>query len=119
MNTLKIIVSDTDVFVSESVLDTVVYVQIGDTVFPDNQWSDMTLSILSMWTENLIRHKGQKSSYILYFMDGPYYLEVNQETYSLLITGISERQDRRIEFSCICSLGDFLSELKSAFISLK
>lgn len=121
MNTLKIVVSDSDVFVSESenVIDTVVYVQIGDTVFPDNRWSDMTLSILSMWTENLIRHEGQVSSYILYFMDGPYYLEINQDINTLFVTGVSERQNRCIEFSFTCSRRDFLSELKNAFIALK
>ncbi|WP_395546290.1 MULTISPECIES: hypothetical protein [unclassified Lacrimispora] len=47
------------------------------TYFPNKQWTDFA-DILNMWTYTLLKHYGEnEAKFILYFMNGPYRLDVN------------------------------------------
>lgn len=100
---------------------TTFYVQIDDVCFPCDQWTDFTKSILSTWMENLIRnYKGYKSrKYCLYFMDGPFRIDVIQNGGELLLQGINFRKQPRIEFEASCSYEELLKELVKAFNHLE
>ena len=100
---------------------TTFYVQIDDICFPYDQWTDFTKSILSTWTENLIRnHRGYKSrKYSLYFMDGPFRIDVIQNGEKLLLQGINFGKQPQLEFKVSCSYEELLQELAKAFQHLE
>lgn len=58
----------------------VIYVQLGDFMFPSKRWDDLCASILAMWLEAVGRHLlGREDMAILYFMDGDYSLELTYQ----------------------------------------
>ena len=122
-NMLKIILSDDFLEIptnAASPFCTVLYVQSDDICFPNDEWTDFTKSVISTWTGNLIRHHGQKSSqYALYFMDGPYRIDVTQNGEELLLQGVCFRKEPQVQFACVCAYRELLREILKAFNSLE
>lgn len=106
---------------SSVLVDTTFYLQCEDVFFPFEQWTDFSNDVLSMWTENLIQHFGEKrATYKLYFRDGPYWIDVEQNNKELILKGINNHySNKRVEFTCSCSYESFLSELARAFNKLE
>ena len=54
-----------------------IYLTIGKTSFPFENWTDVVSSVLDMWTENIIDFvRKKKTQCTLFFMDGPYNVRV-------------------------------------------
>lgn len=111
-----------DIFLPEneapSVIDTLIHVSFGQSVFPDEQWTDYAYPIICHWAETLLTHrKGGRSDYCLPFMDGSFQLDVHQsEDMALYIRGVHD--DSECRFECTCTYNEFLNALKSAFRQL-
>jgi hypothetical protein len=66
-----------------------IYTSIDDFAFPDSTWFDLPISVLIMWGANVIENYAKKNkTFVLYFMDGPYYIECH-------------KKDKRIHLKCI------------------
>ncbi len=120
MNDFEILLSEKDILITNGAnVDTFFCVRLGETYFPDPEWTDLTLAVLSMWAENLIRiHAGLNGVCRLSFMDGPYYLELAQTGDELCITAVSDRSRRSVEAVAHCRRGDVIHELIKAFSRL-
>ncbi|MBQ8746690.1 MAG: hypothetical protein IJZ08_02345 [Clostridia bacterium] len=74
-NPIKIVVKQ-DIPLTFEAISTVFYIQIGDFCFPDSEWTDLSFSVLQMWTYKLVSATSQ--SIDLYFLDGPFWLKIQQ-----------------------------------------
>lgn len=129
MNRFRIILKNQDLFVSEqgiidgqaTYVDLPVFWQIGDVFFPCEDWDDMADPILYHWTENLLAHLwAERAEYKLYFMDGPYYLRVQQDGYNLTVTGVSFQTAFDQELCAFtCTYQELLQELLRAIKRLR
>jgi len=102
------------------IVDTTFYVQYGEECFPYEGWNDSVNHILPMWAEALLANRrGKEASYRLYFMDGPYRIDVRQTDGRLLLQGIEDGSKQRIVFSCTCTQAEVLREVLKAFQRLE
>lgn len=124
MKKLRIVISDSDVLLSDDNLyqgqatdvDAVIYLKIGeDTYFPCKDWTDLSSSVLFQWIENVLRNRGRDgASYELWFMDGPYKVNVFQDNGELTLTGICFRHGDETLFELTCRYEELLEELLHA-----
>ena len=92
-----------------NIISTTFYIQHEDCCFPDNQWTDLTSSILEMWGEKLIRCKSiSHEIFTLYFEDGPYRLDLQKDLEYLFVKCVNFRDNDCVEFSFKCSYNDFV-----------
>ena len=74
-------------------VDSVVFFRTDKGAFPDPYWTDFTYPILSDWSENILRmHAEKKSKCELYFMDGPFLLEIKRKGSFYSVEGKSTLQ---------------------------
>ena len=105
----------------EEPLMSVFYVQIGNECFPDNQWTDLSVSILGFWMNNIIRnYNSLNSEYDLYFMDGPYAIHIKQDNdiLSMNTTKLFSKMWNQNE-SIQITKHELLSAIKDALSDLK
>jgi len=118
MDDFRIAIADNDIFIDNSlsaIIDTPFYVQINNFCFPDCLWTDFSYPVICVWAENLLRNRGRiNTHYTLPFMDGPYWIDVTQNGNNLLLKGINERKDKKIEFISSCTVASVLHELLRA-----
>ena len=90
------------------------HVECGNNSFPDSEWTDFAFPIIYQWAEKLLEnYRISSSSYTLYFMDGPYRLDVEQYNDKLKLAGVCFNK-KRVDFEFVCSYLEFLSELLKA-----
>ena len=71
----------------------IVYAEIGGIPFPERQWSDLIVVVLSFWLESLgTLAAGSSRSTSLRFMDGPFRLDVHQNGERVHLSAIDSRQ---------------------------
>ncbi len=105
---------------SDPFVDAGFYVLGNDTAFPHIEWTDFPYPVLCMWTENVLRNLDKETAeYTLFFMDGPYRIQVVQHMEDLLLIGINSRTEDRVEFTAHSTVHDLLFELRCAFSALK
>ena len=116
----EIILSENDILITDNrIVDTYFCVRLGETYFPDPEWTDLTLEVLSMWADNLLRiHAGLNGACRLFFMDGPFSMKVEQTGDDLCITAISDRYRTTVEAIAHCRRDDMIRELIKAFSHL-
>jgi hypothetical protein len=92
-----------------------IYLDYRGNYFPFSQWTDFS-SILNMWSYNMLDHLGKfKSHFILYFMDGPYRMDVAKDKdMKMTVECVNSRDDDMVVFSFTCNYVDFLSALYQA-----
>ena len=65
--------------------------KFNDAFFPFDDWTDFIFSIIKDWVfvlkENLYK---EYSTFKLYFMDGPYYLNCTKQNNNILIFGVRD-----------------------------
>jgi hypothetical protein len=85
----------------------------NDAVFPDQQWTDFPISVLSMWCSNIIENfKVPKSEFTLYFMDGPFYVNCKRSQSDVEMCFINNRKDDDfIEYRCGIQFMDLAKEI--------
>ena len=117
MNKFKIVIKD-NFFLSENDTNifTGIYIDSMGVCFPDGQWTDFVEFILGTWLHNLLKEKNSiNTKFSLYFMDGPYRLDVYKNSNMQLdINCISARDVDKIEHKFSCTYSVFLQELYSA-----
>jgi hypothetical protein len=110
MNELKIVIQD-EIFISNITTNLVLplYLDYDGTYFPNNQWTDFA-DILNMWTYKLLKHiREDESKFILYFMDGPYRLDVTKDKeMKITIQCINFRNKELTEQTIQCDYVDLL-----------
>ena len=95
----------------------VVYIDAGEFVFPTTEWSDFVENVLSAWTNELLRHEHDKMSHFtLYFMDGPYELDILKDGGGALAVRCVDHG--RVKYETGCGYGDFLDAMGRALKSL-
>ncbi len=124
MKKFRIVISDSDVLLSEDNLhrgqardmDAVIYLKIGEeSYFPCRDWTDFTSSVLFQWIENVLRNRGRNGAgYELWFMDGPYKVNVFQDNGEMTLTGICFRHGDETLFQLTCRYEELLEELLHA-----
>ena len=128
MKGFRIIIDDSDVFQSKEsfsdgqaqYIDMIIYIGLGKTYFPCKDWTDMADSVLFQWIENVLRNRGRDNThYELFFMDGPYKIDVFQETSEVILRGTCFRGDNETVFEFKCSYKALVSELLSATKTLQ
>lgn len=63
-----------------------VFVQVGDLVFPSNDWTDFVVVVLSWWCRALSRILAGESMPIeIRFMEGPYSVEISSANRAILL----------------------------------
>jgi hypothetical protein len=79
-----------------------IWLEVGDKVFPSENWSDFPVIIVGWWLENFLSITPNKSgSEVFMFMDGPFQfnLESFENTLKLkLIQRLSDREEILDEF---------------------
>ena len=109
-----------EVFSVSSQLCMEFYIVCDGIAFPCKGWTDCALSVISMWIEDVVRHGGnKKDTYILYFMDGPYWLEVQQEGEELILRGIEDRKEKEVQFTVSCTMQELRRKLKRTLYKLE
>ena len=116
------IIIENDIFVSDKgsdLVNTIFYIDYQGKYFPDNQWTDFADVVLQWWTHALIKNKDLCDiNFILYFMDGPFRLEVHKgDRMDLTINCINDRTTAFSELTIECSYIEFMSALYDAFKS--
>jgi hypothetical protein len=122
MSNFKIIISNEKFFISNYpfYVDTMFHIEYNGQFFPDKYWTDLTSSVLSMWTFNLVEnsHK-RKAKFELYFMDGPYRLDIIKKQDSVQMNCVdSHIDDDNIVLTINCSYDILLKEVCNALKSL-
>lgn len=110
MNELKIIIEE-EMFTSNVTKNIVLplFLEYDGTYFPDKHWTDFA-DVLNMWTYALIGHiREDESKFKLYFMDGPYRLDVTKDKeMKTTIQCINFRNKELTERTIQCHYADLL-----------
>ena len=120
MDKLKILViQDENLFLQDShdEVFTEFYLSVGDVCFPHIGWTDFTETVLQWWATEIINMRfAINHSTRLYFMDGPYWLDVfKDDKMELKIGCISFRGKKDVaELTVACSYVEFLQALLKA-----
>ena len=110
------------VFDTPPFLETPLCVRADGRCFPDELWTDFSLAVLSMWTEEFRRKRwGLRPEYEFRFMDGgPFRITARQNGDDLCLTGIDARGINDLAAFEIClPVAEFLGELLRAFQKLQ
>jgi hypothetical protein len=75
----------------------VLYILIDDNIaFPEKDWFDLPVSILDMWLSVLIDNASKrKSTFNLFFLDGPFYIKCCKNHENLKLEFIDNRSDEQ------------------------
>ena len=122
MSIFRIIVLANNVVWGEApeFVDTPIYVIANGYCFPDNQWTDLSYFVLSMWAENLLRNKERaEAEYDLPFMDGPFWIKIKQNGNIVHMEGFDGRADNKIKFTVSTTSSLVFHEMLNAFNNLK
>lgn len=100
-------------------LVTTLYIDDGGVCFPDHQWTDFT-DVLHMGSYTLLKHSGKsKANFVLYFMDGPFRLDVKKEKdRKLTIQCVHFRNEAVVKATISCDYVDLLSAIHRALGNL-
>jgi hypothetical protein len=72
----------------------IVFVEVGGVPFPERQWSDSVVVVLSSWLESLealVAHTSDTAS--LRFRDGPFRLELTRHERSVHVNAVDSRRN--------------------------
>ena len=76
-NRIRIVLDDIETCQSKFPLWSILYVQVEDISFPDQQWFDATTSVLSLWFPRIASLLVGSTDWVqLPFMDGDYSIEL-------------------------------------------
>ena len=116
MSKLKIVIQE-ELFISSVTTSLVLplFLDCGGVYFPCNHWTDF-VDILNMWSYTLIRHVDEKEAeFILYFMDGPYRLDVIKDReMKLTIQCVNFRGTELVELTVQCEYIELLEAVYKA-----
>lgn len=116
MSEIKIVIQD-KIFTSNDTTNLVLplFLDYDGIYFPGNQWTDFA-DILNMWANTLLQQIGEnESKFILYFMDGPYRLDVTKDReMKLTIRCVNFRDVELIELAIQCEYVDLLKAVYKA-----
>ena len=93
-----------------------VHIKYQDQAFPCSDWEDFAVPVIYQWAEELCRTQAHST---LYFMDGPYRLEIQNQGNRLRVCGVNYNHIDRVLFEAECTKTELLSELCDACKKLK
>lgn len=98
-------------------VSSIFYIKInGDFAFPDEEWTDLPISILDMWCSNLMENKGiSVADFSLFFMDGPFFIRCSKLNERVILRFINNRKDdERIVIEGSISYKELVDEVSYA-----
>lgn len=107
-----------DFFYANSTADTVFFVNIDGTCFPDEHWTDFAISVLNSWIINIIENYNKKSiDFVFSFFDGPYYINCSKQDKTVHLTCIEDKKRQVVVCECDVNIDVVIQELVN--VSLK
>lgn len=92
--------------------------EFGD--FPDNQWTDFPIALLSGWTDKLTGIAGsQFATFVLFFEDGPFWIEGIKTAAQTELTFKTTHADFRAYPNVQCSFDELVLAVLRMGIHLK
>ena len=93
-----------------------IYMDAGEFSFPAVGWTDFVEDVLSTWAHELLRHERDKQSHFtLYFMDGPYELDILKNGEAMAMRCVDHG---RVSHQIECGYDDFSGGVGQALRSL-
>ena len=74
-----------------------IFIRMADGGFPMIGWSDVVLPVLAAWVRAFVAIENGSSEERIYFMDGPYYVDVLAVSPQMLLMNLIE--DREVDAS--------------------
>jgi hypothetical protein len=88
------------------------FLDINGNVFPNEQWTDFAIIVLSWWTKEVIEnYQLEHVDFILYFMDGPYRIECSKSGTSLQMNFVEDKKAAVNKYTAVQSIDSFALEL--------
>lgn len=112
---MEFIVGD-DIFTSNETVEVVLplYLAHNGMFFPCEHWTDFA-SILDMWAYDLLKYSKRKTGkFIMYFMDGPYRLDVTKNENNVTIQCVNAHDDETITETISCTYAELLRAVRKA-----
>ncbi|MDQ2088183.1 hypothetical protein RBH29_17305 [Herbivorax sp. ANBcel31] len=96
------------------------YVECKEVAYPDNQWTDFPVAVLSMWCENIISKSNISiyNKFELFFMDGPFSIECERNADKLIMKFINTRKKGKTHDENIVSYYNVVNEIYEASVGL-
>ena len=119
------IVIEKDIPVSLNSISTVFYVKLDEYCFPSHGWTDLSYNVLMMWIAEVFRNNPASQKRTLYFMDGPYSIEIIKKSTDSLVLRCVHQNICTYEGTCRCvdfleglvtGLTDFLKIVKNEYL---
>jgi hypothetical protein len=117
-----IIVEDDVLLFNGSVpsVDTILYIRYEGRTFPNEQWTDYAYTVLSMWTDSLLRNlSNRKAKFELPFFDGPYRLDAEKIGEQLTLKAVNFKKHDFVVFTMNLGYNCFIKEVRNAVSVLK
>ncbi|TQR39153.1 hypothetical protein [Brevibacillus brevis] len=94
-----------------------VYFQFGDSVFPDSNWNDFVVVILTWWNKSIkiLETSSVGTSQDFNFMDGPFYVRGVKENSAEISLHFTRRNKEGLEV--IASVGTEIDSLKKSIVN--
>ncbi|MDF2611232.1 MAG: hypothetical protein K0R92_2706 [Lachnospiraceae bacterium] len=104
-----------DFYYDFGTIDTTFYVNVDGIDFPDGQWTDYTISVLYMWISNILdSYKNKNAKFVLYFMDGPYYINCSKQESEIHMAFIEDKKCKTTICECNENIDIIINELHDA-----
>lgn len=119
MDCFHIVLSNHDVvFYTDNGLNVFmpIHAEYRGQVFPYSDWTDFVVPVIYQWIEEI---RKRNDHYSLYFMDGPYRLDIQRNGNEFIIRGVNINNPNRVVFEAECFYRELLFQLLNACKSLK
>lgn len=93
-----------------------IYLQFGDSFFPELKWNDFVVAILAWWNKSirLLEASSVGASQDFYFMDGPFYVRGVKKDSAEISLNFIRRNKSSVEI--IASMDTELDSLKKSIV---
>jgi hypothetical protein len=80
----------------------ILYVKYGDILFPEKDWNDYVLIVLSTWASKFLALRENREEQVeLRFMDGPYLVQMRNKNAGIAeMEFIEDAHIKKTEFAC-------------------
>ena len=110
----KILFSD-DFYYANKTADVTFYVEIDGRPFPDKEWTDFAIVVLSWWISAILKnHQKESVDFVLNFMDGPYYINCHKEGRNVHMECIEDKKRTTTICECDVEFSELITELTEA-----
>jgi|GEM_PF-4539589 len=85
-----------------------IYVEINNYFFPNNEWTDIPTAVIEMWSANLTNISAQNGKILLMFMEGPFYIKGTLKSKRIKLNFVNARGKKKIEKCYVINFSDLI-----------